>query len=212
MRKGIRKFTLVLLLMGLLTGWARYGMAQGAGATSSLPRTPAPKAIPKLTSHRRLKRTTSGLSKTRRTPVGPSSLWLISKPPNCKVLSDGVLQGETNAEGELELKLDPGTHTIRVTREGYVTSEGEVDVVATSDATEVEFTLAPAVTSVNVVTNPTEAEVYIDDIYKGASNGNGLLVIERINPSQSHTLRVAKAGYQSQTVPITTYAGQISIA
>lgn len=212
MRNRIQRLTLLLLVIGLLTVCAQSGMAQGAGATTAPPQGSAPKPIKKVTSHRRVKQTNTGRLKPRRDPNEPLSLWVVSKPSNSKVFADGELKGETNAEGELELKLSPGTHTIRVSRDGYITSEGEVEVTATREASEVEFTLAQAVTSVNVVTSPSEAEVYLDEIYKGASNGNGLLVIERVNPSQSHTLRVAKAGYQSQTVPVTTYAGQISVA
>lgn len=205
MRKEI-KLTFLLFATALLILCPRVAMAQGAGANAA---TPAPKAVKKITTHRRTRRSSAG---PRRNPNAPVSLWVVSKPPNSKVFADGELKGETNAEGELELKLTPGTHTIRVSRDGYVTSEGEVEVAATSEATEVEFALAQAVTALNIVTNPPEAEVYLDDVYKGASNSGGLLVIERVNPSQPHSLRVAKSGYQSQTVPVTTYSGQLSVA
>ncbi|HKO98597.1 MAG TPA: PEGA domain-containing protein [Pyrinomonadaceae bacterium] len=210
MRNRIQQLTLLVLMIGLLTVCAKSGMAQGAGAIT--PQASGPKPVKKVTSHRRANRRNAGWSKPRRDPLAPVSLWVVSKPPNSKVFVDGELKGETNAEGELKLDLIPGRHTIRVARDGYVSSEGEVEVAATREANEVEFTLAQAVTSVNVVTSPTEAEVYLDDVYRGATNGNGLLVIERVNPTQPHTLRVAKNGYESQTVPVTTYAGQISIA
>lgn len=207
MTRGTQQLTLLVFATIFLTLCPRFGCAQGAGANAAAP---APKPVKKIATHRRTNRTSTG--GPRRNPNAPVSLWVVSKPPNSKVFADEELKGETNGEGELELKLNPGTHRIRVSLEGYVTSEADVEVAPTSEATEVEFALAQAVTALHIVTNPGEAEVYLDDVYKGASNGNGLLVIERINPSQPHSLRVAKAGYQSQTAPVTTYSGQFSVA
>jgi tetratricopeptide (TPR) repeat protein len=212
MRKGTQNLTLLFLLPTLLALCARAAIGQGAGATAAPTPAATAKPVTKISSHPRMKRTSAGRPRPKRNPLEPVSLWVISKPPNCKVFADGQLQGETNAEGDYELKLSPGPHAIRVARDGYVTSEGEVDVVATPEAREVEFTLAQAVTALNVMTTPGEAEVYLDDSYRGTSNNNSLLVIERVNPSQPHTLRVSKVGYQTQTVAVTTYIGQISVA
>src|SRR5687768_12004229 len=136
----IQQLTLLVFAAIFLTLCPRFGMAQGAGANAV---TPAPKAVKKIATHRRARRTSAG--GPRRNPNAPVSLWVVSKPPNSKVFADDELKGETNVEGELELKLTPGTHRIRVSRDGYVTSEGEVEVTAASEATEVEFALAQAV-------------------------------------------------------------------
>jgi len=141
------------------------------------------------------------------------SLWIVSTPPSCRVFVNQEAQGETDANGEFELRTRPGTYTIRLSREGYVTSEGEVDITpALGLQQEVEFNLAPALLTLNIVTDPAGAEVYLDDVYKGTSNSSGLLVLDRLNPSQPHKLRITKPGYVQQSdVPITTYSGQISI-
>ena len=151
--------------------------------------------------------------KVPRRPVEPSavSLWVVSNPPLSKVFVNGESRGETDAGGEIELKLNPGTYTVRVSHEGYMPREADVDVLPTPDAQQVEFALPTALVTVNVVTDPAGAEVYLDDIYKGATGPNGLLVLEKIAPSQSHTLRVRKAGYVQQSTPVTANAGQVSI-
>lgn len=111
----------------------------------------------------------------------------------------------------MELKMSPGTYTVRVSRDGYIAREADVDVLATPDAQQVEFTLPIALVTVNVITDPPGAEVYLDDVYKGATGPNGLLVLEKITPSQPHTLRARRDGYVQQSTPVTANTGQISI-
>jgi tetratricopeptide (TPR) repeat protein len=149
----------------------------------------------------------------RKTATSTISLLIVSKPPGCKVTINGEPRGETDAKGELEVSLAPANYTLRLSREGYVTSEGDVELnSALGSQQEVNFDLAAATVTLNVVTDPAGAEVYLNDVYKGNSNSSGLLVLERLNPGQSHRLRVTKSGYLQQSdVPITTYSGQISI-
>ncbi len=147
----------------------------------------------------------------RQRAVVPVSLWIVTNPPGCRVIIEDEDQGETDAAGKLEVKLLPGTYYVRVTRAGYVTREAEVDVSNTLEEQEAEFTLPLALTTLNIVTEPPETEIYLDNVYKGASGPNGLLVIERVNPRQPHTLRAAKEGYQQQTIPLTSYSGQIGV-
>jgi len=143
--------------------------------------------------------------------INTVSLWIVSNPANCKLFIDGESRGETDLSGELELKLPPGTYSVRLSREGYITREADVDVLPTPEAQEAQFTLPVALVTLNVVTDPQGAEVYLDDVYKGASGPTGSLLLERVNPSQAHTLRVRKAGYVQQSTPVTANAGQISI-
>lgn len=139
------------------------------------------------------------------------SLWIISNPPRSRVSVDGSFRGETDAEGELELRLLPGSYFVRVSRDGYMTREGEVEVSDEMGEQEVEFTLPLYLATLNVMTDPPEAEVYLDDVYKGTSNASGLLVIERVSPAQPHTLRVSKEGYQQHSMPLNSPGGQISV-
>jgi tetratricopeptide (TPR) repeat protein len=173
-----------------------------------------PGARPKIKTHPRESPRKIARRSQSRIQAAPSgiSLWVLSDPPLSKVFVNGQLRGETNASGEMELKMSPGTYTVRVGRDGYLAREADLDVLPTPDAQEVEFVLPTAVVTVNVVTDPVGAEVYLNDVYKGTSNSDGLLVIDRITPSQGHKLRAKKIGYTEQSnIPITTYNGQISI-
>jgi formylglycine-generating enzyme required for sulfatase activity len=76
------------------------------------------------------------------------SLWIVSKPPNCRLYVDDKALGDTGAAGEVELRLTPGTHRVRLSREGFVSIEADVEVGSTPEAQEVEFTLTSAKTSV----------------------------------------------------------------
>lgn len=167
---------------------------------------PIIKTHPRVTTRRPIR-------KAPKIQVEPSaiSLWVVSSPPLSKVFVNGEPRGETDAGGEIELKLSPGSYTVRVSRDGYMPREADVDVLTAPDAQQVEFTLPTALVTVNVVTDPSGAEVYLDDVYKGATGPNGLLVLEKILPSQPHTLRVRKAGYVQQSTPLTANTGQISV-
>ncbi len=213
--KVIKSLLFLVFVSSLFAVGGQLAFGQGASATPAPTATPSPisrPGAPKIPSRRREKQV-PGARRSAESPRAAKtiSLWVIAKPSGSKVFVDDVLQGETNPEGELEVRLLAGTRRIRVSREGYITSLSEVEVIATPEPREVEFTLSPALSTVNIVSDPPEAEVYLDDVYKGASNANGLLVIERVNPSQQHTLRVRKDGYQQQAMPVTTYSGQIAV-
>jgi len=182
-------------------------LAQTAGGTP-----PPPPKVNSITPHARVKVRRSGRKSVLRKTLDSSiSLWIVSNPPTSKVLINGEPRGETDTTGEIEIKLPPGTYSIRVSKEGYITREADVDVLPAPEAQEVQFTLPLALVTLNVVTDPQGAEVYLDDVYKGASGPTGSLLLERVNPSQAHTLRVRKAGYVEQSTPVTANAGQISI-
>jgi len=215
LRKIFQTLALIQIIVSLAICSESLALGQGGGRPEPLPAPTAPTTstrVKKITTRARGNRHAGEAKPTeRKGTVDIVSLWVISTPPGCKVFVDDEPRGETNASGELEVKLPHGTHMIRVSRDGYLTSSGEVEVSATAEAREVEFTLPPALTSVNIVTDPAEAEVYLDEVYKGASNPSGLLIIERVNPGQPHTLRVRKDGYQQQSLPVTSYSGQISV-
>jgi len=181
--------------------------AQAPGGRGVEKKIATPLVIPRKSGGKKASRQTSPSSPR----VNLIGLLIVSKPPNSTVFVNNEPRGETDAGGEIELKLPPGNYSIRVSRDGYITREADVDVLATPEAQQVEFTLPTALVTVNVVTDPPGAEVYLDDVYKGATGPNGLLVLEKITPSQPHTLRARKDGYVQQSTPVTANAGQISI-
>jgi hypothetical protein len=172
-----------------------------------------PGARPNIKTHpRETSRKTARRSPSRRQAVPSAiSLWVVSNPPISKVFVNGEPRGETDAGGEMELKMNPGTYTVRVSRDGYIAREADVDVLPTPDAQQVEFALPTALVSVKVVTDPPGAEVYLDDVDKGATGPDGLLVLEKITPSQPHMLRARKGGFVQQSTPVTANSGQVSI-
>jgi tetratricopeptide (TPR) repeat protein len=153
----------------------------------------------------------SNRRKPVKAPVRFVSLTIVSKPSNCRVYIGSEPQEETNANGELKVELVPGNYSIRVSCDGYITKESDIEIYSTPPEQRVEFILSPSLVNLNVVTDPPGAEVYLDDVYKGATGPNGLLVLERVNPSQPHTLRARKDGYVHQSTPVTSNTGQVSI-
>ncbi len=183
----------------------------GAGVASGLPAQVGERGR----EHLKIKAHSRPTARRRERPrvrVRPAeiSLWVVSNPPGCNVYVNDEARGETDSAGELELRLTPGTYSVRVSREGYVTMESDVEVSGALPEQEVDFTLQVALKTLNVVSDPPGAEVYLDDVYRGATNPAGLLVIERVNPALPHKLRVAKDGYQQQSAPVTSYGGQVS--
>ena len=208
---GLFSATILVFLLTMCVGITSAQLPGGRELPNPIP-------PPKVRAHRTTKRGPP----SRKPSVNLINLWIISKPASSYIFLDGERKGSTDSNGEAEFSVRAGIHVVRVTHDGYVTQEAEVEVDPTlGSQQEVDFDLAPEVASfdpapatvtLNIVTDPAGAEVYLDDIYKGASNSSGLLVLERLNPSQSHKLRVTKTGYVQQSdVPITTYSGQISI-
>jgi Flp pilus assembly protein TadD len=168
------------------------------------------RARDKIVAHTRIRTRKSG-RKILRQAAATVSLLIVANPPDGKVFVDGELRAEPDANGELEVILQPGSHPIRVSRDGYVAREADVEITPAPYEQQVEFTLSPLLVSLNVLTDPPSTEVYLDEVYKGSTNASGLLVIERVNPTQTHSLRVYKDGFVKQpAAPITTYSGQIS--
>lgn len=199
----VGRASLVPLCLLLFTGC----YLQAAPVFSQPGTRPSMKAHPRETPRKTARRSQS------RTQAAPSaiSLWIVSNPPISNVFVNGEPRGETDAGGEMELKMSPGTYTVRVSRDGYVAREADVDVLPTPDAQQVEFALPTALVTVRVVTDPPGAEVYLDDVYKGATGPDGLLVLEKITPTQPHMLRARKDGYVQLSTPITPNSGQVSI-
>jgi len=202
-RQRIGSVNVVSLCLLLFTGCYLYATPVFAqpGARPNIQA--KPREAPRRAARRSLPKKQSGPSAI--------SLWLVSSPPLSKVFVNGESRGDTDAGGEIELKMSPGTYTIRVSREGYLAREADVNVLPTPDAQQVEFVLPTALVTVNVVTDPPGAEIYLDDVYKGATGPNGLLVLEKVTPSQPHVLRVRKDGYVPQSTPVTANSGQVSI-
>jgi tetratricopeptide (TPR) repeat protein len=184
----------------------------GARENKVVPRDAVNPTRNRMVTHARVK-TGRNRKRTRQNKDARISLRVLSNPPLSKVIINGELRGETDEKGELEVSLAHGIYSLRVSREGYITNEGDVEITpALGSQQEVELKLAPALLNLNIVTDPPGTEIYLNDVYKGTSNAEGLLVIDRLTAGQAHKLRVKKIGYAEQSnIPVTTYTGQISI-
>lgn len=202
----------VMILLCFISQSSQAFAQGGARENSVAPSVPLNRAENSVVSRARVK--TRQTRKTPRRNVSSAiSLWVVSNPPHSRVTVNGEPRGETDEKGELEVTLAPGIYTLRVSREGYVSGVGDVEIAAAlGPQQEVEFSLTPALATLNIVTDPAGAEVYLDDVYKGTTNSSGVLVIDRLNPGQPHKLRITKTGYSPQSdIPITTYSGQFSV-
>jgi hypothetical protein len=211
-KTAYRNFTFFLLLGSIWIGAERPAMAQGAGATSPAPvAAPNPKPGGRVGTRPRKRKTASANSVERKLTPKTISLLIVSSPGSSAVAINGESRGVTDAAGELEVNLPPGIYAVRVTRDGYVAREADVEVATSPTEQQVEFSLPLALVTLNVVTTPPESEVYLDEVYRGTSNAEGMIVFDRINPNQPHMLRVRKSGFMQQSAPVTSYSGQISI-
>jgi len=114
--------------------------AQAPGGRGVEKKIATPLVIPRKSGGKKASRQTSPSSPR----VNLIGLLIVSKPPNSTVFVNNEPRGETDAGGEIELKLPPGNYSIRVSRDGYITREADVDVLATPEAQQVEFTFGDA--------------------------------------------------------------------
>ncbi len=118
--------------------------------------------------------------------MGGGSLTVLSCPSGAQMYLDQVLEGITPVYLQ---SVSNGTHPIMLIKEGYKNWQGTVNVKDTEPAL-VKATLEPFSKVVNIVSNPTGADVYIDDIYTGVTP----ITLTNVFPG-SHYLTLKKAGY-----------------
>jgi tetratricopeptide (TPR) repeat protein len=126
------------------------------------------------------------------------------------VYLDEVYKGTSNSGGLLVLEqINPAQpHKLRVTKPGYTPQS---DIPITTYSGQISVKLLPDVIQVRVTTDPPETEVYFDDVYKGVSTSEGVLIVDQVNPNQSHRLRGKKAGYVEQIRLLSSNSSEISL-
>jgi len=127
---------------------------------------------------------------------------VTTEPTEVEVYFDDAYKGTSNAQGVLLIEgvnpLQP--HTLRGTKRGHEVKEPyKID----PGVLEKQIKLNPKLTTLRVVTVPPEAEVYLDGVYKGVSDKEGVLLIET-NLQQEHTLRVRARteGFAEQIITV----------
>lgn len=133
---------------------------------------------------------------------------------NTEIFVDGLLKGFTQSDGSLKLPLDPGPHSIRMSKAGYSDfTQAAVQIAANKQLT-LRYALAksssnapPPVTDafLSVHSNPG-AQVSIDHNAAGTTDARGNLIVQ-VKPG-ARTLQIAENGYQPFSQNFNLKAGE----
>jgi hypothetical protein len=115
---------------------------------------------------------------------------LATQPPGATVLVDGAEVGVT----PLEMQITAGERQIEAHLNGYNAWTNKVIVSAATPLQLPEVKLALADGRVDIVSNPTEANVSIDGEFRGRSP-----LTVKLTPGKSHELTLTKPGYETAT-------------
>jgi hypothetical protein len=113
-------------------------------------------------------------------------LSLITNPSGADVYIDNTYMGRS----PLNLTLEEGTKNLRIDRSGY---ETYYETFVLDRSLSKNITLKPIVVNyqLSLITNPSSADVYIDNTYMGRSPLNLTL------PEGTKNLRIEKSGYET---------------
>ena len=113
---------------------------------------------------------------------------LATQPAGAAVLVDGVDAGVT----PVELELTSGERDLEVRLAGYNAWRNRVVVSANQPQQLPEVKLAKADGQVEIVSNPSEASVSVDDEFRGRTP-----LTVRLTPDRAHRLTLAKPGFET---------------
>src|SRR5512136_2196581 len=137
------------------------------------------------------------------------SIHVTSNPSGAEIWIDNVDSGQMT-----EFTIDgvtPGDHTVNVTLAGYEMGTEQTVTVVAGETVNADFQLVPLPTtgSIHVTSNPSGAEIFIDNVDSGQTTE---FTIDGITPGD-HVVNVTLAGYEmaaEQTV--TVVAGETAQA
>jgi len=115
------------------------------------------------------------------------SLNINSNPQGAEVYLNGVYKGITPIT---IYELTPGKYQLQLRKSGYKDLITFVDVIS-GTVSNYNFSLTPLLGSINVFSTPSNADVYINDVYKGKTP----LSLSDLNPGY-YTVRIVLTGYQ----------------
>ena len=111
-----------------------------------------------------------------------------TKPSGAEIFIDGKNIGLT----PLDLDIIEGIHTLGIKKNGYKDFTTEIAVKAKENIVLELFNLSLLDSKINIISNPKEASVNINSIYRGLTP----LELE-LEPLVSHTISLAKPGFKS---------------
>jgi hypothetical protein len=129
--------------------------------------------------------------------VAPASgtIYVVSTPQGASAYVDGIYYGITPA---LATGLAPGNHQVRISLSGFQDWAGTVYVTSGATTTVTQSlhvgtptpTQSPGTGSVAISSNPSGAQVFMDNVYEGITP----LTISPVQPG-THSFLIKQAGY-----------------
>ena len=128
---------------------------------------------------------------------------ITSTPTGAKVYIDNKYIGDSPIDG---YKLSVGSHTIKLTKDGYNDYTESIEIKAADTIKAIPVTLSkkeeakpqtPTTGKLSISSNPTGANVYINNDYKG------ITPITLTLNTGTYTLLLAKDGYENYTATAT---------
>ncbi len=129
-----------------------------------------------------------------------------SIPPAANIYLDGIYRGSTPMTVG---NLAAGDHTVLLRRSGYreYTTSVRVPAGGTAELTTTLTALSSPGGSVDVVSYPAGASVYIDDVYQGLTRPWDALNIPNVAPGE-HDLTLTLGGYYDYVTTVTVSSGR----
>lgn len=123
-----------------------------------------------------------------------TKIVIASNPDKAKVLINGEEKGQTPFTST---EFEPGTYEITVYIPGYIPYKEKISIEK-GQTLEREVVLTKASTFLSIITNPSGANVYINNVLKG------ITPYEEANiQAGTYTVRLEKEGYLPYTTDIT---------
>ena len=129
-----------------------------------------------------------------------------SIPPAANIYIDGIYRGSTPMTVS---SLAAGDHTVLLRRSGYreYTTAVRVSAGGTAELTTTLSALSSPGGSVDVVSYPAGASVYLDDVYQGLTSPWDALNIPNVAPGE-HDLSLTLGGYYDYVTTVTVTSGR----
>lgn len=128
-------------------------------------------------------------------------ITVVSTPLGAKVYLDGKYVGKTPLDG---LKVSVGTHEVLLKKDGY--NETKVAVEVTPGKTSrISVTLHEAISLLKVCSDPPEAEVYVNNNFKGITP-----VTLEVDPG-TYEVRIVKADYEEYVTMVKVGEGETKV-
>jgi hypothetical protein len=133
---------------------------------------------------------------------------IISTPSGASVYADGIYVGQTSPNRALVFtQVKPGNHELLLSKTGYQDYKTSGTVYAGQDLSlTISLTpnpQTPDTGSISIVSSPSGAEAYLDNVYRGMSP----LTLDAVTPG-THSVLLRLDGYQDWQSQVSVTAGQ----